>query len=148
MTVSQTGQSQLPKLYSSIKTLIESMEVIPTAESLPSYSQLKESPNKFFELFSEAVYKYNIICDTLQKLQHANAIIVKVLNDLMSPDCKESYNIKTIYVKNFTQIKSECVALIACYETAKASSETIVKFFNSAQFTITSGRFDGTSANY
>jgi hypothetical protein len=141
-------QSQLPKLYNYIKSLIESMEVIPTAEALPSYAQLKESPNKFFELFSEAVYKYNVICDTLQKLQHSNAMIVKILNDLMSPDCRESYNVKNLYLKNFQQVKSECVALIACYETAKSSAETIVKFFNSAQYTITSGKFDSTTANY
>ena len=59
------------------------MEIIPTAGVLPSYKDLKKSPDSFYELFSEATYKYNTICDTLQKLQHANAMLVKVLNDLM-----------------------------------------------------------------
>ena len=113
-----------------------------------TYSELKKSPDRFYELFSEATYKYNTICDTLQKLQHANAMLVKVLNDLMNPECRESYNVKNQYIKNFTNSKTECAALIAGYETAKSSAESIVRYFNSAQYVITSGRFESTSANY
>lgn len=138
----------LKDIYNHLQNLIASMEVIPTAGILPSFSELRKSPERFYELFSEATYKYNVICDTLQKLQHANAMIVKVLNDLMSPDCKETYNVKSQYIKNFTNSKSECVALIGCYETAKASAESIVKYYNSAQFVITSNRFDSASVAY
>lgn len=147
MATTNSGSS-LAKLYSYIRSLVESMEVIQTACILPSYKELCKSPDNFYELFSEATYKYNVVCDTLQKLQHANAMIVKVLNDLMNPECKESYNVKQQYIKSFTQVKSECSALINAYETAKASSESIVRFFNSAQYTITSGRFTDTHANY
>ena len=147
-TSSPSNSSALVKLYSYVRTLIESCEVIPTAGILPSFSELKKSPDKFYELFSEATYKYNVICDTLQKLQHANAMLVKVLNDLMNPECRESYNIKNQYIKNFTNSKTECYALISGYETAKASAESIVKYFNSAQYVITSGRFDSTSVSY
>ena len=143
-----SNSSALAKLYTYVRSLIESMEVIPTAGVLPSYSELKKSPDRFDELFSEATYKYNTICDTLQKLQHANAMLVKVLNDLMNPECRESYNVKNQYIKNFTNSKTECAALIAGYETAKSSAESIVRYFNSAQYVITSGRFDSTSANY
>lgn len=136
------------KILTYIKSLITSCEIIPTAEALPSYMELKKSPDRFYELFSEATYKYNVICDTLQKLQHSNAMVVKLLNDLMSPDCRESYNVKSQYIKSFTSVKSECTALISCYETAKASAESIVKFYNSAQYVITSGRFSDTHANY
>lgn len=138
----------LSKMYTYVKSLIESMEVIPTAGVLPSYVELKKSPDRFYELYSEATYKYNIICDTLQKLQHANAMLVKVLNDLTSPECRESFNVKNQYMKNFSNVKTECVTLIAGYETAKESAESIVRYFNSAQFVITSGRFESTSANY
>ena len=77
-------------------------------------------------------------------------MIVKTLNDLLSPECTEGYELKTQYTKKFTAARTECIALINAYETAKASSESIVKFYNSAQYIITSnGRnFDGTSANY
>ncbi len=143
-----SNSSALAKLYTYVRSLIESMEVIPTAGVLPSYSELKKSPDRFYELFSEATYKYNTICDTLQKLQHANAMLVKVLNDLMNPECRESYNVKNQYIKNFTNSKTECAALIAGYETAKSSAESIVRYFNSAQYVITSGRFESTSANY
>lgn len=135
-------------LYNLIVSVIENCEVIPTAGSLPSYRELRSSPDKFYELFSEATYKYNIICDSLQKLQYANAMIVKALNELMSPESREQYNIKSQYIKSFTNVKAECVALIAGYETAKSSAESVVKFYNSAQFIITSNRFDATSANY
>ena len=138
----------LDSIYKYIKTLIESMEVIPTASSLPSYKELRSSPDKFYEMFSETTYKYNVICDALQKLQYANAMTVKALNELMSADCRETYNVKSQYIKNFTCIKSECTALIAGYETAKASAESVVRFYNSAQYIITSGRFENTSANY
>lgn len=138
----------LESIYKYIQSLIETMEVIPTAGQLPSYRELRSSPDKFYEMFSEATYKYNIICDALQKLQYANAMIVKCLNDLMGPDCREQYNVKSQYIKSFTCVKSECTALIAGYETAKASAESIVKFYNSAQYVICSGRFDATSANY
>ena len=138
----------LEEVYKYIQSLIESMEVIPTAGVLPSYRELRSSPDKFYELFSEATYKYNIICDELQKLQYANAMIVKALNELMSPESREQFNVKSQYIKAFTNVRSECVALIAGYETAKASAESIVKFYNAAQFTITSNRFDATSANY
>lgn len=143
-----TQQKGLADIYKYIKTLVESMEVIQTAGTLPSFKELKKSPENFYELFSEAVYKYNVICDTLQKLQHANAMIVKVLNDLMNAECRESFNVKSQYIKQFTNVKSENSALISCYETAKASAEAIVRYFNSAQYTITSNRFDSTSANY
>ena len=138
----------LESIYKYIQSLIESMEIIPTADKLPLYRELRSSPDRFYELFSEATYKYNIICDALQKLQYANAMIVKCLNDLMGPDCKEQYNVKSQYIKQFTSIKSECVALIAGYETAKASAESVVKFYNSAQYVICSNRFESTSANY
>lgn len=138
----------LEEVYKYIQSLIESMEVIPTAGILPSYRELRSSPDKFYELFSEATYKYNIICDALQKLQYANAMIVKALNELMNPESREQFNVKSQYIKSFTNVKTECVALIAGYETAKASAESIVKFYNAAQFTITSNRFDATSANY
>lgn len=138
----------LEEVYKYINSLIESMEVIPTAGILPSYRELRSSPNKFYELFSEATYKYNVICDSLQKLQYANAMIVKALNELMNPESRAPYNVKSQYIKSFTNVKSECVALIAGYETAKASAESVVKFYNSAQFVITSNRFDATSANY
>jgi hypothetical protein len=143
-----SNSSALAKLYTYVRSLIESCEVIPTAGVLPSFSELKKSPDRFYELFSEATYKYNIICDTLQKLQHANAMLVKVLNDLMNPECRESYNTKNQYIKNFTNSKTECYALISGYETAKASAESIVKYFNSAQYVITSNRFDAVSASY
>lgn len=145
---SNANSGALAKLYTYTRSLIESMEVIPTAGVLPSYSELKKSPDRFYELFSEATYKYNIICDALQKLQYANAMLVKALNDLMNPECRESYNVKNQYIKNFTNAKTECNALVAGYETAKASAESIVRYFNSAQFVITSGRFESTSANY
>lgn len=135
-------------LYNLIVSVIENCEVIPTAGSLPSYRDLRSSPDKFYELFSEATYKYNVICDSLQKLQYANAMIVKALNELMSPESREQYNVKSQYIKSFTNVKAECVALIAGYETAKSSAESVVKFYNSAQFIITSNRFDATSANY
>ena len=138
----------LEEVYKYIQSLIESMEVIPTAGILPSYRELRSSPDKFYELFSEATYKYNIICDALQKLQYANAMIVKALNELMNPESREQFNVKSQYIKSFTNVKAECVALIAGYETAKASAESIVTFYNAAQFTITSNRFDATSANY
>ena len=138
----------LENIYKYIKNLIESMEVIPTAGQLPSYRELRSSPDKFYEMFSEATYKYNIICDALQKLQYSNAMIVKALNELMSPECREQFNVKSQYIKSFTCVKSECNALIAGYETAKASAESIVKFYNSAQYVITSGRFENVSANY
>ena len=92
----------LESIYKYIQSLIETMEVIPTAGQLPSYRELRSSPDKFYEMFSEATYKYNIICDALQKLQYANAMIVKCLNDLMSPDCREQYNVKSQYIKSFT----------------------------------------------
>lgn len=135
-------------VYKYIVSLIESMEIIPTAGSLPSYRELRSSPDKFYELFSEATYKYNIICDSLQKLQYANAMIVKALNELMNPESREQYNVKSQYIKSFTNVKAECVALIAGYETAKSSAESVVRFYNGAQFIITSNRFDATSANY
>lgn len=131
-----------------INNIIISSEIIPTADPLPSYKELRSSPDKFYEMFSEATYKYNIICDALQKLQYSNAMIVKALNELMNDNCKESFNVKSVYIKQFTGIKSECIALIAGYETAKASAEAVVKFYNSAQYVITSSRFDATSANY
>ena len=140
--------STLAKLYLYVKSLIESCEVIPTAGILPEYKELKSSPGRFYELFSEAVYKYNVICDTLQKLQHTNAMLVKVLNELTSAECRETFNIKTQYIKNFTNSKAECVALIAGYETAKSSAESIVRYFNSAQYTICSNRFEAQTANY
>ena len=135
-------------VYKYIVSLVESMEIIPTAGSLPSYRELRSSPDKFYELFSEATYKYNIICDSLQKLQYANAMIVKSLNELMNPESRELYNVKSQYIKSFTNVKMECVALIAGYETAKSSAESVVRFYNSAQFIITSNRFDATSADY
>ena len=135
-------------VYKYIVSLVESMEIIPTAGSLPSYRELRSSPDKFYELFSEATYKYNIICDSLQKLQYANAMIVKSLNELMNPESRELYNVKSQYIKSFTNVKMECIALIAGYETAKSSAESVVRFYNSAQFIITSNRFDATSADY
>ena len=138
----------LDKIYTYIKTLVTGMEVIPTAEALPSFKELKESPEKFYELFSTAVYKYNTICDALQKLQHANAMLVKVVNDLTGPECPQAFVSKAQYMKSFTTVKAECTALISAYETAKASAEAIVKYFNSAQYVITSNRFDATSAVY
>lgn len=136
------------KLYQYIKSLIEGMEVIPTAGILPSYVELKSSPDKFYDMFSEATHNYNVICDTLQKLQHANAMIVKILNDLMSVNCTERFDTKTQYTKNFNNLKFECAALISAYETAKASSESIVRYFNSAQYVICSRSFGDTHANY
>lgn len=147
-SMSLTRPTTLENIYSYIQSLIESMEIIPTADPLPSYKELRSSPDKFYEMFSEATYKYNVICDALQKLQYSNAMIVKALNELMNDNCKESFNVKSIYIKQFTGIKSECIALIAGYETAKASAEAVVKFYNSAQYTICSNRFDATSANY
>lgn len=138
----------IEEVYKYIVSLIENCEIIPTAGSLPSYRELRSSPDKFYELFSEATYKYNVICDSLQNLQYANAMIVKALNELLSPETREQHSLKAQYIKGFTNIRSECIALIAGYETAKASAECIVKFYNSAQFTITSNRFDATSANY
>lgn len=140
--------SSLKDIYVYLQKLISSMEIIPTAGTLPSFSELKSSPDRFYELFSEATYKYNTICDALQTLQHANAMIVKVLNDLMSAECKETYNIKSQYIKSFTSSKSECTALISCYETAKASAESIVRYYNSAQYVITSKSFSDTHASY
>lgn len=148
MTTSLSSSSALVKLHTYVKSLIESCEVIPTAGVLPSFSELKKSPDRFYELFSEATYKYNVICDTLQKLQHANAMLVKVLNDLMNPECRETYNVKNQYIKNFTNSKTECYALISGYETAKASAESIVKYFNSAQYVICSNKFDSVNVNY
>ena len=142
------AQSPVVKLYEYTRSLIESMTVIPTAGILPSFCELKSSPDKFYDLFSEATYKYNVICDTLQKLQHANAMIIKVLNDLMNAECREAFNVKSQYIKNFTNLRTECTALIAGYETAKSSAESIVKYFNSAQYVICSGRFSDTHANY
>ena len=75
-------------------------------------------------------------------------MIVKALNELMNPESREQYNVKSQYIKSFTNVKAECVALIAGYETAKSSAESVVRFYNSAQFIITSNRFDATSANY
>lgn len=131
-----------------VNNIIAECNIIPTAGVLPSYSELKKSPDRFYELFSEATYKYNIICDALQKLQYANAMLVKALNDLMNPECRESYNVKNQYIKNFTNAKTECNALVAGYETAKASAESIVRYFNSAQFVICNSRYFDTSANY
>ena len=145
-----SASSPLAKLYIYTRNLITSMEIIPTAEKFPSFAQLKSSPDKFYEMFSNATYNYNVICDALQKLQHTNAMVIKTLNDLLSPECTEGYEIKSQYIKKFTAVKTECFALIGAYETAKSSSESVVKFYNSAQYVITSnGRnFDGTSANY
>ena len=39
----------LENIYKYIKNLIESMEVIPTAGQLPSYRELRSSPDKFYE---------------------------------------------------------------------------------------------------
>lgn len=141
-------QTGLKDIYTYIKNLIESMEIIPTAGKISSFKELKSSPEKFFEVFSEATYKYNTICDALQKLQYSNAMIVKALNELMSAECREQFNVKSQYIKLFTSVKSECNALIDGYETAKASAESIVKFYNSAQYVICSNKFDAVSANY
>ena len=138
----------LVNIYNYIKSLVETMEIIPTAAPFVSFAELKSSPDRFYELFSDATYKYNTICDALQKLQHSNAMNIKVLNELMSDSCRESYNVKTQYIKLFTNLKTECTALINAYETAKASSESVVKFYNSCQFVITSRNFDNTSASY
>lgn len=138
----------LESIFKYIKSVIETMEIIPTAGALPSYKDLRSSPDKFYELFSEATYKYNIICDALQKLQYSNAMIVKCLNELMSADCRENYNIKSQYIKSFTNTKAECNELIASYKTAKESAEAIVKFYNNAQYVICSNRFENTAANY
>lgn len=140
--------NSLKDFYLYINSIITECEIIPTADRLPDYRELRSSPDKFYEMFSEATYKYNVICDSLQKLQYSNAMIVKALNELMGAECKESYNVKNQYIKSFTGIKSECNALISGYETAKASAESIVKFFNSAQYIICSNRFESTSANY
>lgn len=138
----------LSNIYDYLKSLIESMEIIPTASNFVSFAELKSSPNRFYELFSEATYNYNTICDALQKLQHSNAMLVKVLNDLMSDSCRETFNVKSQYIKSFNNLKTECVALISAYETAKASSEAVVKFYNNCQFIITSRNFTETSASY
>lgn len=143
-----SAPTSLAEIYTYIQNLIASMQVIPTAGQLPSFSELKSSPDRFYELFSEATYKYNIICDALQKLQYANAMIIKMLNELMSTECKEVFTVKNQYSKCFTSAKSECVALIAGYETAKASAEAIVRYYNSAQYVITSRSFSDTHANY
>ena len=99
---SNSSAATLEKMYNYTVSLISSMEILPTESAFPSYCELKNSPDKFYELYAEATHKYNVICDALQKLQHANAMLVKVLNDLMSTDCKESYTVKNMYVKNFT----------------------------------------------
>lgn len=138
----------LTNIYTYIQSLVASMEIVPTTHKFVSFSELKSSPNRFYELFSDATFNYNTICDALQKLQHSNAMIVKVLNELMSDNCKESFSTKSQYIKNFTNLKTECNALISAYETAKASSESVVKFYNSCQYIITSRNFDNTSANY
>lgn len=137
--------------YDSIKTLfdyisdvIKACEVIPTAEKLPSFQELRSSPDDFYERFSVVTYKYNIICDTLQKLQYSNAMIIKAINELMNIDNKADYAVRQQYIKCFTNIKSECIALIACYETAKASAEAVVKFYNNAQYILTTNRFDAS----
>lgn len=145
---SNSSAATLEKMYNYTVSLISSMEILPTESTFPSYCELKNSPDKFYELYAEATHKYNVICDALQKLQHANAMLVKVLNDLMSTECKESYTVKNMYVKNFTNAKTECAALIRCYETAKASSESIVKFYTSAQYILTSRTFTDTHVNY
>ena len=82
----------IEEVYKYIVSLIENCEIIPTAGSLPSYRELRSSPDKFYELFSEATYKYNVICDSLQNLQYANAMIVKALNELLSPETREQHN--------------------------------------------------------
>lgn len=143
-----TKPSGLANICTYIQSLIASMEIIPTASKFVSFAELKSSPNRFYELFSDATYNYNIICDALQKLQHSNAMIVKVMNDLMSDSCREQYSVKTQYLKNFTALKTECSALISAYETAKSSSESVVKFYNSCQYIITSRNFSDTHANY
>lgn len=143
-----SDSASLAKLYTYARSVVGEMEIIPTANKLPSFVELKKSPNKFYEMFSEATYNYNVICDALQKLQHTNAMLVKVINELMSNTCCESAPVKSQYLKNFTNVKTECAALIPAYETAKASAESIVKYYNSAQYTICSGRFESTSANY
>lgn len=142
------ANKDLRSIYDLVKKVISESEVIPTAKVLPSYHDLRSSPDKFYDLFSEATYNYNVICDTLQRLQHSNAMIIKILNDLMNPACTESFNVKTQYTKNFNNLKFECLALISAYDTAKSSSEAIVRYFNSAQYVITSNRFGDTHANY
>lgn len=144
-----TKNSSVVDIIKYLTTLINSMEVIPTAGTLPSYAKLKESPDKFYEMFSEATYKYNIICDTLQKLQHAHAVIIRVMSELQdNVSSREPYSSRAQYIKTLTSIKASCMALINAYETAKASAESIVKYYNNAQFVITSSRFDSTSAAY
>lgn len=145
---SSERMSSLVKLYEYLKTLIEGMEVIPTAGTLPSFIELKSSPDKFYDMFSEATYKYNVICDALQKLQHSNAMLIKVTSEINDSSCVDNFSSKTQYLKNFNNLKFECSALISAYETAKASAESIVKYFNSAQYVITSGRFSDTHASY
>jgi hypothetical protein len=145
---STSKPDSLKKLYEYVKSLISSMEVIPTSDRFPSFAELKTSPDKFYEYFSSATYKYNTICDALQKLQHTNAMLVKIINDLSSSECRESYNLKTTYLKNFMNAKTECSALISAYETAKSSAELIVKFYNSAQYIISARGFSDTHANY
>lgn len=141
--------SSITDIINYLNTLINSMEVIPTAGTLPSFAKLKESPDKFYDMFSEATYKYNVICDALQKLQHANAVIIRIMNELSNNvSSREPYNTRTQYIKTLTNIKASCMALINAYETAKASAESIVKYYNSAQFVITSSRFESTSAAY
>ena len=78
---SNSSAATLEKMYNYTVSLISSMEILPTESAFPSYCELKNSPDKFYELYAEATHKYNVICDALQKLQHANAMLVKVLND-------------------------------------------------------------------
>lgn len=148
--VPQKPDQPIDSIYDYVVGVVRETEVKPTCTQFPSFADLKQSPEIFYKYFSQATYNYTLICDTLQKLQHTNAIVIKMINELMNQESLLKYDIRSQYSKQFISIKSELAALLLSYETAKASSEAIVKFYNSAQYIITSGgrNFDGTSANY
>ena len=131
----------MEKIISSLKKKLDSYKLPDGVCVIPEFGAIKNSKETLYTNYSDAVRRYNIICDSLSKIQLMNVTIDKLLQELpKSADI--TFSMKNLCSDELKFLKTEVKTTAESYKTYKDGLEAVVNFYKSVQYILSSYRIE------
>lgn len=139
------SHNNISDIVSMLKSSVLAIHYTPDDISLPSFDDIKKK-DIFYKYFSDTVCKYQKVCNDISKLQWFRITAIRLLKDLNTS--KELLSQRSALASDLRNISDDCQSLIECFKSKKESLESAVKFFNSAQYLLTSNQLVESHVDY
>lgn len=130
----------MDKIITGLKTKVAKYVLPQTDLNFATYANLKTSKEEFYLKYSTAVQTYNCVCSSLSDLNYINVTILRLNKDTQMST--EVYSRKELFIKELRSLREEVLALIESFKYLKDGLESVVRFYATFQYVLTSTRME------